>query len=143
MAKVLVFLCNKGNCIGSMKLLFQRTFIQCTMVLPFILFVSFHLQITYRKVRNLRIGINKLVGKVFINLLHHAKSAICVISIISIIIDAPAIAYKSWLLVKLLMLYTLTNKFNKHFWYYSCLIVLMCVIVIGSCTIYKYCYLPV
>ena len=35
-------------------------------------------------------SVNKLVGKVSINLLHHAKSAIY---IISIIIDAPAIAY--------------------------------------------------
>ena len=37
------------------------------------LLVSFHLQITYRKVRNLQIGVNKLVGKVLINLLHPMK----------------------------------------------------------------------
>ena len=37
------------------------------------LLVSFHLQITYRKVRNLQIGVNKLLGKVSINLLHHVK----------------------------------------------------------------------
>ena len=30
--------------------------------------LSFHLQITYRKVRNLRIGVDKLVGKLLINL---------------------------------------------------------------------------
>ena len=36
----------------------------------------------YRKVRNLQIGVNKLVGKVSINLLRHAKSAVCIISII-------------------------------------------------------------
>ena len=35
--------------------------------------VSFHFQIFYRKVRNLQIGVNKLVGKVSINLLCHAK----------------------------------------------------------------------
>ena len=46
-----------------------------------LLLVSFHHQITYRKVRNLQIGVNKLVGKVSINLLHHAQSATCVISI--------------------------------------------------------------
>ena len=32
--------------------------------------------------RNLQIGVNKLVGKVLINLLRHVKSAACVISII-------------------------------------------------------------
>ena len=31
------------------------------------LLISFHLQITYRKVRNLQIGIDKLVGKMLIN----------------------------------------------------------------------------
>ena len=48
------------------------------------LLVSFRLQIANRKVRNSQIGINKLVGQVSINLLHHAKfimSASCVISI--------------------------------------------------------------
>ena len=34
------------------------------------LLVSFCLQIACRKVRNLRIGVNKLLGKVLINLLH-------------------------------------------------------------------------
>ena len=44
------------------------------MVFSFILYYfSFHLQITYRKVINLQIGVNKLVGKVLINLLHHTK----------------------------------------------------------------------
>ena len=46
--------------------------------------------------RNLQIRVNKLVGKVSINLLCQAKfiaSAACVISIIiSIIIDAPAVS---------------------------------------------------
>ena len=37
------------------------------------LLVSFCLQITYRKMRNLQIHVNKLVGKVSINLLYHAK----------------------------------------------------------------------
>ena len=53
------------------------------------LLVSFHLQITYRKVRNLQIGVDKLVGKVAINLLHHTKSATY---LFSIIIDAPVVA---------------------------------------------------
>ena len=41
------------------------------------LLLSFHLQnqIIYRKVRNLQIGIVKLVGKVSINLLCQANSA--------------------------------------------------------------------
>ena len=56
----------------------------------FSLLISFHLQIAYRKVRNLQKSVNKFVGKALINLLSHAKLAICVISII---IDAPAIAY--------------------------------------------------
>ena len=38
-------------------------------------------------------GVNKLVGKALINLLHHARSGVCRISIITIIIDAPASAY--------------------------------------------------
>ena len=42
------------------------------------------------KVRNLQISVDKLVGKVLINLLHHTKSAAC---IISIIIDVPTDAY--------------------------------------------------
>ena len=41
----------------------------------------FHLQITYRKVRNLKIGVDKLVGKVSIHLLHQQKSAAYIISI--------------------------------------------------------------
>ena len=55
--------------------------------------ISFCLQIPYRKVRNLQTGVDKLVGKVSINLLCYAKSAACIISIISIIINAPAVAY--------------------------------------------------
>ena len=39
----------------------------CFLLYP--LLVSFHLQIAFRKVRNFRIGVNKLVGKVLINLL--------------------------------------------------------------------------
>ena len=35
------------------------------------LLVSFHIQVTYIKVRILQIGVNKLVEKVWINLLHH------------------------------------------------------------------------
>ena len=50
------------------------------------LLFSFHLQIAYRKVRDLLIGIDKLVEKVLINLLAHSN-------IISIIRDAPAIVY--------------------------------------------------
>ena len=43
--------------------------------------------------RNLRIGVNKLVGKVLINFLHHAKPVVCQLSVISIIIHELAIAY--------------------------------------------------
>ena len=62
------------------------------MVFPFILYYldRFCLQITYRKVRNLQIGVDKLVGKVSINLLCHIKSTACMISLI---FDVPAIAY--------------------------------------------------
>ena len=35
------------------------------------------IQIANRKVRNLQIGVGKLVGKVSINLLHLIKSAVC------------------------------------------------------------------
>ena len=57
--------------------------------------LSFYLQIVYRKVRNLQIGVDKLVGKVSINLLCHAefitshKVSACVISIL---IKVPAVA---------------------------------------------------
>ena len=70
-----------------MKLLFQRKFIhsKCQDASFYLLLVSFHLHITYRKVRNLRIGVNKLVGKVLINLLCRAK----------FIIDVPAIVQLS------------------------------------------------
>ena len=37
------------------------------------LLVSFRLHIAYRKVRNLQIGVNKLVGKVSIDSLCHAR----------------------------------------------------------------------
>ena len=55
----------------------------------YLLLLDFCLQIAYRKV-NLQIGVNKLVGKVSINLLHHVKSAAC---IINIIIDTSTVAY--------------------------------------------------
>ena len=37
-ATALEFLHNKGNRVGFTKLLFRKTFIHCTMVLPFILY---------------------------------------------------------------------------------------------------------
>ena len=46
------------------------------------LLLSFHLQIAYIKVRNLQIGVDKLVWMDSINLFWHAKSATYVISII-------------------------------------------------------------
>ena len=52
------------------------------------IFYYFHLQI--EKVTKLQIGVDKLVGKVSIHLLHHAKSATY---IVSIIIDVPAVVY--------------------------------------------------
>ena len=51
----------------------------CHSVFFYHLLLSFCLQFTYRKVRNLRIGVDKLVGKVSINLFRHVKSAACVI----------------------------------------------------------------
>ena len=53
------------------------------------LLVSLPLQIAYRVVRNLLIGIHKLVEKGSINLLYHITSATFVISII---INVPAVA---------------------------------------------------
>ena len=72
MARTPVFSHNKGNHVGFIKLLFLRKFIHCAILLPFIIY----LQTAYRKVRNLQIGVNKLVGKVSINLLNHTKSAV-------------------------------------------------------------------
>ena len=42
-------------------------------------------------------GVNKLAGKVLINLLGHPKSVVC---IINIIIDVPAVAYTMVSIVK-------------------------------------------
>ena len=39
------------------------------------LLFSFHLQIAYRTMRNLQISVDKLVGKVLVNLLGHANVA--------------------------------------------------------------------
>ena len=58
---------------------------------PFL--VSFRLQIAYRKVRISQIGVNKLVGRVLINLLRAkfiVSSCLCIISII--IINVPAVS---------------------------------------------------
>ena len=55
------------------------------------LLVSFRLQITHRKVRNLQIGVNKLLGKVSISLLRHSKFSQLHACIISIISHVPAI----------------------------------------------------
>ena len=60
------------------------------MVFP--LSLSLHLHVACRKVRNLQIDVDKLVGKVSINLLHHAKSFTCVISII-IVVPTASYAY--------------------------------------------------
>ena len=67
MARAPVFSHNKGNRIAFMKPLFR------TGASFYPLLVSFCLQIAYRKVRNSRIGVNKLVGKVSIYLSCHAK----------------------------------------------------------------------
>ena len=72
MARAPVFSHNKGNGTRFTKLLFRRFPLHHGASF-YPLLVSFCLQITYRKVRNLRIGVNKLVGKVLINLLCHAK----------------------------------------------------------------------
>ena len=54
----------------------------------YLLLLSFHLQMACRMVRNLQIVVYKLVGK-SINLLHHTKSAAC------IIINVPAVVQVS------------------------------------------------
>ena len=78
------FLYNKGNYIGFTKTVtLMNVYPLCHGVSFYPLLLSFHLQITYRKVRNLQIGVDKLyVGNMSINLLRHA---------ISIIIDAPTV----------------------------------------------------
>ena len=62
---------------------------------------SFCFQIAYKKVINLHISVNRLVGKVLINLLHHALSLLVTQSQ-QLVIDAIA-------KVQLSKLYTLTN----------------------------------
>ena len=58
------FLHSKGNHVIFTKLLLQRMFIDYTMVLLFVLYYLAFLQITYnRKVRNSRIGVDKLVER--------------------------------------------------------------------------------
>ena len=73
------FLHNKGKHIGFTKLLSDehRSTVPSCFLLNYPLLLSLHLQnqIIYRKVRNLQIGVVKLVGKVSINLLCQAKSA--------------------------------------------------------------------
>ena len=73
MARFPVFSHNKGN---RIKLFYdpKKVYPQRHDASSFYpLLVSFHFQIAYRKLRNLRIDINKLIGKVSINLLHHTK----------------------------------------------------------------------
>ena len=41
------------------------------------LLLCFYIQITYREVRNLQIGVDKLVGKLSINLLRHKVRYLC------------------------------------------------------------------
>ena len=72
MARALVFSHNKSNHIGFMKLL-KNVYQLNHGAFFYPLLVTFHLQITYRKVKNLQIGVNKLVGKISINLLRHVK----------------------------------------------------------------------
>ena len=55
------------------------------MMFPFILY---YLAFIFKSLIKTQFGIEKLVGKVSINILCHAKSAVC---IISIIINAPAV----------------------------------------------------
>ena len=55
----------------TMNLLWMNVYPLCHGVFFYLLLVSFHLQIAYRKVRNLQIGVDKLVEKVLRNILHH------------------------------------------------------------------------
>ena len=87
---------SKGNDVGFMKQLFQRTFIHCTMVLPFLLLsllLSFHLQIALRKVRNLQIKFDIVEEKVLINYMSCKFITTQVVCAISKIINTPAVAY--------------------------------------------------
>ena len=63
----------EGNHFGFINLLFHWMFILCALLFPFILyylaFIFNHLQ----KGENLQIGVDKFVGKVLINLLHHSR----------------------------------------------------------------------
>ena len=70
----------KATVFSQTKVSFMKTVVPKKAVYPqrhdasfYPLLVSFRLQIAYRKVRNLRIGVNKLAGKMSINLLRHAK----------------------------------------------------------------------
>ena len=68
MARAPVFFAKKGNRAGFTKPSCQKRYPLRHAASFYLLLVSFCLQIAYRKVRNLQIGVNKLVGYVSINL---------------------------------------------------------------------------
>ena len=63
---------NKDNCIGFTKRCSDERLSTHHGASFYPLLGNFHLQIAYRKVKNSRIGVNKLVGKVLVNSLCHA-----------------------------------------------------------------------
>ena len=67
------FLHSKGNHVGFMKLVPKNSYALLHGRSFYLLLISFRLQITHRMVRNLQIGVDEVVRKVLINLLHHVK----------------------------------------------------------------------
>ena len=76
MVRIPVFAHNEGNRIRFLETIVPKNVDLLHHDASFYpLLVSFHLQIAYRKVRNFRIGVNKLVGKVSKSL-HQSKSVV-------------------------------------------------------------------
>ena len=70
-------------------------------------------QLTYRKVRNLRTVVDKLVGK-SINLLHHIKSAACIIIIVPTVVCAQSFTPKQLNLTCFYCKYVIVNKHLRN-----------------------------
>ena len=111
------FLNSKGNHVRFTKLLFQRTFIYYTKMFPLILYnLAFIFKSLTERWETWQNCVEKVIGKVLINLLHHAKfitsckaSHLCnhryyitmvwriyvatIYGVISKIINVPAVAY--------------------------------------------------
>ena len=62
------------------KLLLRWMFIHCSMVFPLLHFIAFIFKSITKRMRNLYIGVDKLVEKMSINLLHYTKINVTQIS---------------------------------------------------------------